>query len=72
MMTRKTRELHDAVLDKIMSVYEEHQPDVYLNLERLISDFEKTIQHSCKQAFMGCECVGCWFHYGQLNKKKFN
>ena len=41
MMTRKTRELYDAVIDNIMSVYEEHYSDVYLNVERLMSDFEK-------------------------------
>ena len=69
MMTKKNRELYDVVLEKIMSVYEELYPDVYLNIERLMSDFERAIQGVCKQAFMGCDCIGCWFHYGQVKNK---
>ena len=69
MMTKKSRELYDVVLEKIMSVYEELYPDVYLNIERLMSDFERAIQGACKQAFMGCDCIGCWFHYGQVKNK---
>ena len=69
MMTKKSRELYDVVLEKIMSVYEELYPDVYLNIERLMSDFERAIQGACKQAFMGCDCIGCWFHSGQVKNK---
>lgn len=67
-MTKKTRELYECVLNQILSVYEELYPDVYLNIERVMSDFEKAIQASCKQVFMGCEAVGCWFHHGQVSK----
>ncbi|KZS21185.1 Uncharacterized protein APZ42_011937 [Daphnia magna] len=65
LMNKKTRQLYDAVLDKILTVYDDLYPDVYLNVERLMSDFENAIQSSCEQAFVGCTCIGCWFHYGQ-------
>ena len=67
-MNKKTRLLYDAVLDKILTVYDDLYSDVYLNVERLMSDFENAIQSSCKQAFVGCICIGCWFHYRQVNK----
>jgi hypothetical protein len=70
LMNTKTRELYDAVLDKILTVYEERYPDVYLNVENLMSDFENAIQSSCEQAFVGCTAIGCWFHYGQVIKTK--
>lgn len=72
MMTKKTRLLYDAVLEKILSVYDELYPEVYLNVECLMSDFEEAIQDSCKHAFLGCECAGCWFHYGQVNYNIIN
>jgi hypothetical protein len=53
-MKKKTRELYDTVLEKILSVYDELYPDVYLNVERLISDFERAIQDSRKQAWDVC------------------
>ena len=68
LMNTKTRELYDAVLDKILTVYEERYPDVYLNVENLMSDFENAIQSSCEQAFVGCTAIDCWFHYGQVIK----
>ena len=43
-MNKKTRLLYDAVLDKILTVYDDLYPDVYLNVERLMSDFENAIQ----------------------------
>ena len=49
-MNKKTRLLYDAVLDKILTVYDDLYSDVYLNVERLMSDFENAIQSSCKQA----------------------
>ena len=67
-MNKKTRLLYDAVLDKILTVYDDLYSDVYLNVERLMSDFENAIQSSCEQAFVGCTCIGCWVHYGQVNK----
>ena len=65
-MNKKTRLLYDwTVYDRtFIRVY----PDVYLNVERLMSDFENAIQSSCEQAFVGCTCIGCWVHYGQVNK----
>jgi hypothetical protein len=69
-MNTKTRELYDAVLDKILTVYEERYPDVYLYVENLMSDFENAIQSSCEQAFVGCTAIDCWFHYGQVIKTK--
>ena len=70
-MIKKTRLLYDAVLDKILTVYDDLYPDVYLNVERLMSDFENAIQSSNEQAFVGCTCIGCWFNYGQVNKNFF-
>ena len=43
-MNKKTRLLYDAVLDNILTVYDDLYPDVYLNVERLMSDFENAIQ----------------------------
>jgi len=43
-MNKKTRMLYDAVLDKSLTVYDDLYPDVYLNVERLMSDFENAIQ----------------------------
>lgn len=59
-MNKKTRQLYDAVLDKILTVYDDLYPDVYLNVETLglMSDFENAIQSSCEQAFVGCTCIG--------------
>lgn len=65
-MTCRTRVLYDAVLDKIIEVYAERFPDVYLTVENVMSDFEKAIQGAVKNAFMGTEITGCWFHYGQV------
>ncbi|EFX75354.1 hypothetical protein DAPPUDRAFT_250559 [Daphnia pulex] len=62
--------IHISRFGQILSVYDELYPDVYLNVERLISVFKRAIQDSCKQAFMGCECVGFWFHYGQAIWRK--
>ncbi len=72
LMNKKTRELYDAVLDKILTVYDERYPDVYLKVEKLMSDFENAIQSSCEQAFVGCTAIGCWFHYGQVIKTNVN
>ena len=41
LMNMKTRELYEAVLDTILTVYDEPYPDVYFNVEKLMSDFEK-------------------------------
>jgi len=57
-MNKKTRLLYDAVLDKILTVYDDLYPDVYLNVERLMSDFENAIQSSCEQAFRRVQKYG--------------
>lgn len=65
-MNRKTRLLYDKVMEKIIEVYDERYPDVYIKVENVMSDFEDAILGSVKQAFMGCETTGCFFHYGQV------
>jgi hypothetical protein len=62
-MNRKTRELYDLVMQKVLDVFKEDFPHLTINIERTMTDFEAAIQGSLNAAFSDCECVGCYFHY---------
>ncbi len=65
-MSRNTRALYDAVFARILDAFDERYPELSINVERVMSDFERAIQGSVKMAFLGCEPSGCFFHYGQV------
>lgn len=65
-MNKKTRDLYDAAIDKIIDVFATEFPDLTINIERSMTDYESAIQGALIAAFMGCECSGCWFHYKQV------
>lgn len=65
-MNRKARDPYDAVLGKVIDVFATENPELTINTERPMTDYESAIQGALKQDFMGCDCHGCWFHYKQV------
>lgn len=65
-MNRKTRILYDAVMARILDAFDERYPELFLNVERVMSDYEPAIQGALKMAIIGCDPSGCFFHYGQV------
>lgn len=65
-MTNKTRELYDAVLAKLLSVYNNRFPEAPLHIQHVMSDYEAAIQGSLKFAFPDCTVTGCSFHFAQV------
>ena len=66
LMSGKTRELYDAVLEKILTVARLYYPVVEYPVLRMISDFEAAILGAMASAFPSGQSRGCWFHYGQV------
>lgn len=65
-MTRKSRVLYDAALQKVIEIFDELYPDRYIAVDLVMSDYEAAIQESMSAAFHGSECIGCFFHYAQV------
>lgn len=63
MMNRKTRDLYDLVMKRIIDVFEADFPGLKINIQRTMTDYESAIQGALNTAFADCECVGCYFHY---------
>jgi hypothetical protein len=66
-MTRKSRVLYDAAIEKIIDIFDELHPDRYIAVDLVMSDYEAAIQGSMSAAFHGSECIGCFFHYAQVH-----
>ncbi|KZS19513.1 Uncharacterized protein APZ42_014048 [Daphnia magna] len=56
MMNKKTRELYDLVMQKVLDVIKEDYPNLTFNIERTMTDFEAGLQGSLNAAFLDCEC----------------
>ncbi|KAI9565308.1 hypothetical protein GHT06_009097 [Daphnia sinensis] len=65
LMTRKSRILYDAVLEKVIDIFDELHPERYISVDLIMSDYEAAIQGSMAAAFHGSQHVGCFFHYSQ-------
>lgn len=65
-MTKKTRVLYDAVVEKVIDIFADLYPDRYIGVDLVMSDYEAAIQGSMKEGFHADQCVGCFFHYSQV------
>ena len=63
MMNRKTRELYDLVMKRVIDVFKADYPGLTINIQRTMTDYESAIQGALNTAFTDCECVGCYFHF---------
>jgi hypothetical protein len=66
-MTKKSRVLYDAAIEKVLDIFNELHPDRYIAVDLVMSDYEAAIQGSMSAAFHGSECIGCFFHYAQVH-----
>lgn len=69
-MTRKTRNLYNAVIRLIIQAYEARFPHAPITIVEVISDFELALMGAVPEFILRAEPRECWFHYGQAIIKK--
>ena len=66
LMTGKTQELYELVIDRMLLVLErEGYPKP--RLTSMLSDYESAIIAAMRSRFEGAHAHGCFFHYGQVS-----
>lgn len=70
LMTRKTRNLYNAVIGVIAQAYKARFPHAPIIIADVISDFELALMGAVPEFILRAEPRGCWFHYGQVIIKK--
>ena len=65
-MKNKTRDLYDAVIKKTIDIVDDLNTDRFISVDLVVSDYEKAIQGSMKDEVHADECIGCFFHFSQV------
>lgn len=67
LMSNKSAALYHAVMDRILEILREMDPDDdNFAVELMISDFEEAIMGAMQRAFPNARARGCWFHFAQV------